>query len=270
MPTGMACPFFHPTEPVAGSPARPMPLGDVYDGECRAQPDGYRPTAEQLWTLCNLGYARHVCPRFPDTDGPDAVRFSLTEETPGTLRIHLVREKDHRLWDSSDLEYDKTSGLASNRLAEAYAESHLRRKQRRHSVLRKGKTSHRTLAEDIARRYSEESSGPFPLADLTKLKSIDQFNWSRLHGELDLYFSAIAGYASRVLRIEKLSTEKLAVAEEHLSQCFFEKHPDLAHYRSAIDPVSMPDLVRRIQVFNSLRADLLALVEEVIGERRAN
>lgn len=136
MPSVMACPFFYPTQHLVDRQTRPMPLGDIYAGECRAQSGGYHPSAEQLRSLCNLGYARQDCPRFPDTAGPDAVRFAMAEETPETLRIDFVREKDHHPLENGHLEYSVAEKHIApphedpilNRLAETYAESHLRRK----------------------------------------------------------------------------------------------------------------------------------------------
>ena len=132
----MACPFFYATNPAEPrGPGHPqMPLGDLYEGECRAAPEGYHPGPEELRNLCNLGYARTSCPRFPAGAGPDAVRFSVASDAQETFQIRYVEEREHRPFAHGCLEYHV--GLKKfvpphadplvNRLAEAYAEAYLR------------------------------------------------------------------------------------------------------------------------------------------------
>lgn len=134
----MACPFFYATQKVSGArqcaPVQ-MPLGDTYEGECRAHPDPYRPAEEELARLCNLGYARTKCPRFPPEAGPDAVRFAVSRDNQEKFVVLYVEERDHLPWEHGSLEYDVGSqkfvephpNPIVNRLAEAYAEAYLRR-----------------------------------------------------------------------------------------------------------------------------------------------
>ncbi len=90
----MACPFFEPlavreTGPWTHRPR--LPLGDDYSGLCHARPgDPFEPPE---FELCNHGYARGRCQRFPDSCQADAVRFSIAEEEP--LRLVYILEKDH-------------------------------------------------------------------------------------------------------------------------------------------------------------------------------
>lgn len=132
----MPCPFFFATKPLWGIGHPQMPLGELYEGECRAAPDGYRPGPEELRNLCNLGYARKSCPRFPAEAGPDAVRFSVAQDSEDTVLIRYVEERGHRPWDHGWLEYHVAehkfvaahANPLLNRLAEAYAEAYLRRR----------------------------------------------------------------------------------------------------------------------------------------------
>jgi hypothetical protein len=92
----------------------------------------------ELKDLCNLGYARGRCARFPVADGPDAVRFAVTHHAGGIVRIIWVREKDHHPLDHGPLEYavaDQkfTTSDADQTVrdqAHAYIASYLRRKAR--------------------------------------------------------------------------------------------------------------------------------------------
>jgi len=134
----MACPYFSPqarSEQKAKHPR--LPLGDPHTGLCRVDPmRDWRPDEATLRQCCNLGYARLRCPRFPQEPGPDAIRFSITGDQDGVLKVFYVTEQDHSALEHGTLEYSATAGgfldAHSNQLlqkqAQAYVESYLRRK----------------------------------------------------------------------------------------------------------------------------------------------
>ena len=114
-----------------------LPLGDAWAGVCRAVPDQpCRPDESALRPLCNFGYARGSCARFPSADGPDAVRFTVSQDDGARLRIYLVVERDHLPFAHGPLEYSRATGAfvepppdqTIGRQAGAYVESYLRRK----------------------------------------------------------------------------------------------------------------------------------------------
>jgi len=134
----MACPYFYPVEARAGSAM--LPLGEWWKGFCHAVPGA--PQAESgaaggsgCDTSCNLGYARGKCARFPEGEGPDAVRFTVSSHESTAIRIYYVVERDHYPFAHGRLEYSpaaagfaappETATLA--RQAQAYVESYLRR-----------------------------------------------------------------------------------------------------------------------------------------------
>jgi hypothetical protein len=136
----MACPYFYPVEAHAGSAM--LPLGAWWSGVCHALPgappaEAGAPGGGPCDTHCNLGYARGDCPRFPDGEGPDAVRFTITGHDSTAIRICYVIERDHHPFAHGRLEYSpaaaaflappETATLA--RQAQAYVESYLRRKE---------------------------------------------------------------------------------------------------------------------------------------------
>ena len=134
----MACPYFYPLQAraQAGENAR-LPLGDSWAGICRAIPgDHWQPEETVVRPLCNLGYARGNCARFPEGDGPDAVRFAVSGDDSGCIRIYYVMERDHRPYAHGPLEYSRDAGIlvpapgddTLTRQATAYLESYLRRK----------------------------------------------------------------------------------------------------------------------------------------------
>jgi len=131
----MACPYFFPVEARAEAGQNAMlPLGDSWRGVCRADPR--QPWQPESSSVCNLGYARGTCARFPATDGPDAVRFAISADAGDSVRIYFVVERDHRPFAHGPLEYlrareafsDPPADETISRQARAYVESYLRRK----------------------------------------------------------------------------------------------------------------------------------------------
>lgn len=114
---------------------RPVPLGDVYRGECRAQTEPHTPDEARLF-LCNLGYARDECTRFPAESPVDQTRFALADETPPTLVIRVVQEGACRPLGSVTLEFHVERQVWTTahddpiiqRQAEAYLEAYFRRR----------------------------------------------------------------------------------------------------------------------------------------------
>jgi hypothetical protein len=111
------------------------PLIDLYFGVCRARPGEVIEAEESIQRdLCNCGYARSRCDRFPDEAIADAVRFSVVSEAEEALRIVWVVEQEHSPVEHRELEYSVASGAfvepPSNEIllaqARAFVESYLR------------------------------------------------------------------------------------------------------------------------------------------------
>ena len=102
----MACPFFAPSQRLETTgwvrPPR-YPLGDLFSGTCHASSSNL--TEGHHDDPCNFGYARGRCDRFPGGNAADAVRFSVTEDTPNRLLVAYVVEKDHAPVEFGTLEY---------------------------------------------------------------------------------------------------------------------------------------------------------------------
>jgi hypothetical protein len=119
-----------------GKRTAPMPLGDAWSGVCRAVPSGeWQPDPNTLQQHCNFGYAKAKCAHVP-ADGPDAVRFGISHDHDGVLRIYWVIEKDHLPFSHGPLDYSRAeagfrtahSDVCVTQLAQAYVSSYLRRK----------------------------------------------------------------------------------------------------------------------------------------------
>ena len=134
----MACPYFYPLARFETSlwavPPR-LPLGDAFAGECRAGESAFQPDEEKVRQVCNLGYGRGRCDRFPDTAGVDAIRFHMSEDAGALIRIQYVYEKDCWPRDHGNLECSSAGVISSEpanellrRQAAAFVESYLRRR----------------------------------------------------------------------------------------------------------------------------------------------
>jgi len=86
--------------------------------------------------VCNCGYARGRCDRFPADSVEDAVRFSITDDAAQRLRMVYVLEKDHAPVEYGSMEYaieaaqlsgDHINGALAPQ-ARAFIESYLRRR----------------------------------------------------------------------------------------------------------------------------------------------
>lgn len=118
-----------------------LPLGDCFTGVCRAASPEWKPDPSIARPLCNLGYARGECDRFPSTDGPDAVRFTIASHEGSSLRLYYVLERDHHPFAHGPLQYSLdlqmfTAPALSDSLdaqARAYIASYLRRKSEANS-----------------------------------------------------------------------------------------------------------------------------------------
>lgn len=136
----MACPFFVPSRrlEIAGWVRPPrLPLGDPFGGVCHARPaEVIEPPEARQRELCNCGYARGRCDRFPGGNAADAVRFSVTDETAARLLVVYVMEKNYTPAEYGTLEYAveeaRLDGAHVGEIlvqqARAFLESYLRRR----------------------------------------------------------------------------------------------------------------------------------------------
>lgn len=111
-----------------------LPLGGAWEGVCCAVAgEPWQPDRASLQPLCNMGYARGTCARFPDGDGPDAVRFAVSGDDGTSVRLYYVIERDHHPFAHGPL--DDLEGPPGNasallvRQAAAYLQSYRRRKR---------------------------------------------------------------------------------------------------------------------------------------------
>jgi hypothetical protein len=125
----MPCPFFFPVARLDRGDwihAPRLPLGDPYRGVCHAIPaELFEPPESDQRELCNCGYARGKCGRIP-LEAPDAVRFSVVDDSDGRLKITWVVEKDHMPLDFGIVECAEGSMAGFNALLAAQADAFVR------------------------------------------------------------------------------------------------------------------------------------------------
>jgi hypothetical protein len=113
-----------------------LPLGDLWRGVCQASATPYTPDDPTAGELCNMGYARRRCPRYPQTDAGDATRFLIARDRDDLIRIEYVVERNHHPHAHGALEYGRALGdltgsvedTVLTRQALAYVTSYLRRR----------------------------------------------------------------------------------------------------------------------------------------------
>jgi hypothetical protein len=117
-----------------------LPLGDPWGGTCHARADDIvEPPDLRQRELCNCGYARTRCDRFPGGEAADAMRFSITGDSGGVIRMVYIVEKDHAPASHGVLEFPASGEITgvSYLLAEqakAFLRSYLHRRTRSASV----------------------------------------------------------------------------------------------------------------------------------------
>jgi hypothetical protein len=133
----MACPYFYPVARFETSgwvvPPR-LPLGDQYSGECRSSGAGFQPEETRVRQVCNVGYGRGCCERFPESSAADAVRFHVSDDGGKLIRIQYIFERDcwpkeHGIFECANTSV--SSGPEEEVLrkqATAFLESYLRRR----------------------------------------------------------------------------------------------------------------------------------------------
>ncbi|MFN0171813.1 MAG: hypothetical protein ACKV22_35825 [Bryobacteraceae bacterium] len=126
----MACPYFEPRHRLEDETSPiPPPLGDYYGGRCVAG-DPFEPGPETVRDLCNYGYVRGRCARFPGGDAADAVRFTIGSDDETVVVIRYAIERDHYPLDHGELSFRHAAQPRDSvllRQAQAYLESYLRR-----------------------------------------------------------------------------------------------------------------------------------------------
>src|SRR5258708_4408617 len=120
-----------------------------------------------------------------------------------------------------------------------------------------------SLAQRIKQQFEEDRKSPFPLEDVRNLRLGDSENPDLFQGQLELYLSTIAGYASRIDRLGRRPRIELVNAKQQLSQSFFEKYSSLIVCRDAISSESTPNLFRDMERADSVRRNLLIVIDEI-------
>ena len=112
-----------------------LPLSDPYSGTCHADAELFEPPERSQRELCNCGYARGRCERFPTATKADAVRFSITGDREGVVELVYVLERNYAPLEHGKLEYSIAEAkLGDARIGEilaaqacAFVGSYLRR-----------------------------------------------------------------------------------------------------------------------------------------------
>jgi hypothetical protein len=111
----VACPYFIPTEILAGAhwPHRPrLPLGEGWAGRCCAPGAACVPSDDAVREFCNLGYAlqyERKCSRFPQERDWDAVRVGVIAEEGTQVRVDYSCEREFAPVEHGVLVFDRVT-----------------------------------------------------------------------------------------------------------------------------------------------------------------
>lgn len=83
-----------------------------------------------------MGYARGKCARFPQSAGPDAVRFTIARDSDQKILVSFAVERNHGPHAQGSIEYSRAAGKFAapesdsliEKQAGAYVASYLRRR----------------------------------------------------------------------------------------------------------------------------------------------
>jgi hypothetical protein len=93
----MPCPFFEPR--LALSSPRftgvRLPLIDEYSGFCHSAAENAVAVDAAQRPQCNHGYASGLCPRFPPSAAPSAMRYSVAGRTAEEITLVWLEEQEH-------------------------------------------------------------------------------------------------------------------------------------------------------------------------------
>ncbi len=126
----MACPLFIPSAPIGDLVSIAPPLGDLFDGQCAADPSASI-DRELLRRHCNFGYARGCCERAARSEA-DAVRLMVHGQRGSVVEIAWSIERNHHpvAVGSFDVETNgEPSGEVLAHQAHACAMAYIRKTQ---------------------------------------------------------------------------------------------------------------------------------------------
>jgi hypothetical protein len=123
-----------------------------------------------------------------------------------------------------------------------------------------------SLAAKIDKAY-QQMLVPFPSRDIMKVADSTERGWD-LSGDLNLYWSNIAGYSSWARVMHERPVERLIEARRSLSQDFFEAHPHHQVLRDRITWDDTPDLMRELTLYEDTRLTLIELLDYLLEQRK--
>jgi hypothetical protein len=115
----------------------------------------------------------------------------------------------------------------------------------------------------LLRLYDENRQHPFPYDGCRAVLKRAGREHEHLISDLDQYFSEIAGYSSWGRKILTWPKEKVEQVRKRLSRSFFQKHEDYKPLEAMITQVDTPDLYAELELYETMRNTLLALLSQL-------
>lgn len=117
----MACPYFEPRS-IAASPLHAnarLPLIEEYEGLCRVAAEPFAAPADTQFRLCNQGYPRGGCERFPSDETRSCLRYELLSRSEDIFEVMIIAERDYAPVEWRVVKYSFAAGTVEPEMSDA-------------------------------------------------------------------------------------------------------------------------------------------------------
>ena len=123
------------------------------------------------------------------------------------------------------------------------------------------------LVEEIL-RIAQEAKAPFPTSDCEAVARQAGIDPQRLVSDLDTYFYDIWSPSNGIKRLSRKSDAWLRDLQAYLAQDFFARYAHHASLQALVTQQTAPDLYQRLQMFDTLRKDLVLFLSELLAQHK--
>ena len=120
------------------------------------------------------------------------------------------------------------------------------------------------LVEEIL-RIAQKAKAPFPASDCEMVARLAGIDPQSLASDLDTYFYDIWSPSNGVNKLSWKSGVWLRDLQAYLAQDFFARYAHHAPLQALVTQQAAPDLYQRLQMFDTLRKDLVLFLSELLA-----
>ena len=121
-------------------------------------------------------------------------------------------------------------------------------------------------ADEILNTAKSEAQTAFPYGDCQKLALKAGVDYQGLVSALDTYFYDVWSPANGIKKLSQKPAPWLVDLKTSLEQSFFATHPEYAFLEAIINQDDMPDLYRRLVIYDRLRKQLIVFLSALVNQ----